>query len=131
MSFLTELHESPLPPVFFPFTMTVNNPSDTNLSWFQHKEEGKVHFQNGEYSQALASYRAALSASCPESEKQVLLSNIVACRLKIGGPAMHAAAVEEAKQVSSIHIVGERMAHGLSAGFRVFIFYVALICALI
>jgi hypothetical protein len=79
--------------------MTVAAPS--SRSWMQHKEEGKIRFQQESYQNALTSYRAALNASnCPAAEQQILLSNIVACRLKIGGPAMAAAAVEEAKQVS-------------------------------
>jgi len=41
-----------------------------------HKEEGKQHFQNEDYEQALASYRAALSPdfNCPPAERQILLS---------------------------------------------------------
>lgn len=69
-----------------------------------YKDQGKNHFERQEYAQALASYRAALSpeftTSPPRDEKQIILSNIVACRLKIGGAAMASAAIEEAKQVS-------------------------------
>lgn len=41
-----------------------------------HKEQGKIHFQNEEYEQALTSYRAALNPeyACPSVERQVLLS---------------------------------------------------------
>jgi hypothetical protein len=63
-----------------------------------HKEEGKNYFRDEHYQESLTSYRAALG-NAPQAEKQILLSNIVACRLKIGGSAMAAAAVEEAKQV--------------------------------
>lgn len=78
--------------------MTFNN-STTNMSWIQHKEAAKGHFQNERYDQALSSYQAAV-VNAPEAEKQILLSNCIACRLKIGGPAMAAAAVEESKRVS-------------------------------
>merc|ERR1719469_528073 len=37
------------------------------------------------------------SGMVPSSEREILLSNIVACRLKIGGKDMAAAAVEDAK----------------------------------
>lgn len=63
-----------------------------------HKDDGKNYFRQENFQEALTSYRAAL-LTAPETEKQILLSNIVACRLKIGGPVMAAAAVEEAKQV--------------------------------
>jgi len=76
--------------------MTVNKSS--TMSWIQHKEAGKKHFRQENYDQALSSYRSAV-LNAPEAEKQILLSNIVACRLKIGGPAMAEAAVEESKQV--------------------------------
>jgi Tfp pilus assembly protein PilF len=66
-----------------------------------HKEDGKNFFRQENFEESLTSYRAAL-LTAPETEKQILLSNIVACRLKIGGPAMAAAAVEEAKQVGEI-----------------------------
>eukprot|EP00546_Thalassionema_frauenfeldii_P009504 CAMPEP_0178907250 /NCGR_PEP_ID=MMETSP0786-20121207/7265_1 /TAXON_ID=186022 /ORGANISM="Thalassionema frauenfeldii, Strain CCMP 1798" /LENGTH=351 /DNA_ID=CAMNT_0020579025 /DNA_START=173 /DNA_END=1228 /DNA_ORIENTATION=- len=79
------------------------------MSWIQHKEQAKHHFRDNQYDQALKSYRASLNASCPESEKQVILSNIVACRLKIGGPAMAAAAVEDAKKCVALN---ERWAKG-------------------
>ena len=73
-------------------------------SWMGHKDQGKRHFQNERYEDALASYRAGISPeyNCPRDERQIMLSNIVACRLKIGGSAMAAAAVEEAKQVSVV-----------------------------
>ena len=73
-------------------------------SWMGHKDQGKRHFQNERYEDALASYRAGISPeyNCPRDERQIMLSNVVACRLKIGGSAMAAAAVEEAKQVSVV-----------------------------
>ena len=38
-----------------------------------------------------------------QHEHQILLSNVIACRLKIGGTDMAEKAVEEAKQVSATH----------------------------
>lgn len=69
--------------------------------WMGYKEQGSAYFQREEYEDALASYRAALSPEymCPSSEKQIVWSNIVACRLKIGGLAQAKAAVEDAKTV--------------------------------
>jgi hypothetical protein len=69
--------------------------------WMNHKEHGKKLFSQENYVGALTSYQAALLVA-PEPEKQILLSNIVACRLKIGGPAMAAAAVEDAKKVRQV-----------------------------
>lgn len=106
--------------------------SGTPTTWMAHKEQGKKQFQNEEYEQALASYRAALGPeyACPTAERQILLSvsvavilipcrvnsvsaylfllslllqNIVACRLKIGGTSQAAAAVEDAKQCVAIN----------------------------
>ena len=89
-------------------------------SWRTHKDRGKTHFSAGSYHEALEDYMSALNPSDdsdfddspppPSSDRQVLLSNCVACRLKIvtldGGfidaverRSMCAAALEEAKQV--------------------------------
>jgi len=78
-------------------------------SWVGHKERGKRRYEEGKYELALESFRAALSSpeynnnnggGCPPPrlERQLLLSNVVACRLKIGGPAQARAAVEDAKR---------------------------------
>jgi hypothetical protein len=75
--------------------------NNNNNKWRSHKEDGKNYFRQEKFEEALTSYRAALLTAPDATEKQILLSNIVACRLKIGGPAMAAAAVEEAKQVRS------------------------------
>eukprot|EP00977_Amphora_coffeiformis_P027063 scaffold32744_cov160-Amphora_coffeaeformis.AAC.1 len=80
-----------------------NDPDDGTLprSWLGLKEAGGRAFQQGNYEEALNLYRMALR---PEYEcaltadRQVILSNIVACRLKIGGEAQAAAAVNDAKQ---------------------------------
>jgi len=87
--------------------MTVSS-DDDRATWIRHKEEGKRQFQIEQYEDALKYY--SLSAkSCPHSERQIILSNIVACRLKIGGPAMAAAAIRDAKQCISLN---ERWAKG-------------------
>ena len=66
-----------------------------------HKDDGKNYFRQENFQESLTSYRAAL-LTAPETEKQILLSNIVACRLKIGGPAMAAAAVYYGKAVKKV-----------------------------
>jgi Tfp pilus assembly protein PilF len=70
-------------------------------SWTGYKELGKGQFERGDYETALTSYSAAINPelNCPASERQIVLSNMVACRLKIGGPAHARAAVDNAKQV--------------------------------
>ena len=77
-------------------------------NWMGHKQQGTMWYQREEYEHALASFRASLnpefSARCPSVEKQIILSNIVACRLKLGGPAQFEAAVQDAKQVSQYDI---------------------------
>ena len=91
----------------------------SNKSWKTHKEEGKVHYQNSNYEEALISFQKAIrqagnrsssgggsdggngrGGAVPQVEHEILLSNSVACRLKIGGPEMAFVAVEEAKKVS-------------------------------
>lgn len=77
-----------------------SSPSPT--SWIGFKELAKTRYDAGDYEGAIAAYCGAINPelSCPASEKQILLSNMVACRLKIGGTAQAEAAVENAKQVS-------------------------------
>lgn len=78
-------------------------------TWMESKDEGKLAFSQGDYHSALSSYLTALEQLSAEerrdssekcNDKQILLSNVVACRLKIGGEIMAAQAVEDAKQVS-------------------------------
>jgi len=69
-------------------------------TWRENKEEGRTHYSAENFELALNSYRAALTGSAPPPERQLILSNIVACRLKIGGSAQNGAALEDAKQVS-------------------------------
>jgi tetratricopeptide (TPR) repeat protein len=81
--------------------MRYPNASPTaSSSWMHHKEQGRVYYVDGQYDEALASYRAALNPvlECPATEAQILRSNVVACRLKLGGVAQAAAAVQDAKQ---------------------------------
>lgn len=80
------------------------------MVWTEFKDDGKVAFSQGNFDSALSSYLTALEELTSEerrdgsdksNDKQILLSNVVACRLKIGGEEMVTQAVEEAKQVSS------------------------------
>ena len=66
------------------------------------QEQSKAAYQRGDFEEALKLYRAALSVAGDNKERQLLLSNIVACRLNIGGKAQAEAAVENAKQVSTL-----------------------------
>ena len=70
-------------------------------SWRILKEQAKRAFENGNYNESLSLYSSALhpNLSCPGAERQIVLSNMVACRLQIGGTAQAEAAVENAKQV--------------------------------
>lgn len=74
--------------------------SDNLTSWRSLKNQGNQAFARGEYQQALDSYKTALAAEleAPRAERQILLSNLVACRLKLGGLTHATAAVEEAKE---------------------------------
>ena len=78
--------------------------SPTRLSsWTAYKNQGKQRYERGQFQGALQSYNSALhpdlASSMPAMERQIILSNMVACRLKIGGRAQAEAAVENAKQV--------------------------------
>eukprot|EP00521_Asterionellopsis_glacialis_P004455 CAMPEP_0195269620 /NCGR_PEP_ID=MMETSP0706-20130129/13875_1 /TAXON_ID=33640 /ORGANISM="Asterionellopsis glacialis, Strain CCMP134" /LENGTH=388 /DNA_ID=CAMNT_0040324759 /DNA_START=1 /DNA_END=1164 /DNA_ORIENTATION=- len=87
--------------------MVLNQHTPSMDNWMGHKQEGAMRYQRGEYDLALASFRASLnpefSVTCPSAEKQIILSNIVACRLKLGGPAQSEAAVEDAKQCIALN----------------------------
>ena len=82
-----------------------NQTASTSAStWREFKDRGRDAFNAERYHDALSAYRSALAfPSVPDAERQVCLSNLVACRLKIGGPAMASAAVEEAKQCVAIN----------------------------
>ena len=81
------------------------NASPAASSWLQHKQQGRVSYESGQYEEALASYRAALNPEyeCPAIEAQILRSNVVACRLKLGGVAQADAAVQDAKQCIALN----------------------------
>jgi hypothetical protein len=78
------------------------------------KDDGKRAFIESRFSDALGHYLTAIDqliftsssssegASASSSEHQILLSNVVACRLKIGGTDMIEKAVGEAKKVRII-----------------------------
>ena len=85
--------------------MRFSSRSDAPTSWVGFKDQGKGFFEQGHYEDALDSYESALKPEyeCPNVDRQILLSNVVACRLKIGGPAQAQAAVESAKQCVSIN----------------------------
>ena len=73
--------------------------SQSNKSWTDLKEEGKAHYQNQNYNEALESYRSALlQRGISDYDKQMILSNIVACRLKIGTKAQAEVALLDAKK---------------------------------
>ena len=76
--------------------------SSSHLSWSVWKERARGAYERGDYPLALVHYAAALQpgARCPPTERQLILSNMVATRLMIGGPGQVEAAVENAKQVS-------------------------------
>lgn len=74
------------------------------------KDDGKRAFIESRFSDALGHYLTAINqiiltsseGASASSEHQILLSNVVACRLKIGGSEMIEKAVEEAKKVRII-----------------------------
>ena len=81
--------------------------SATRLSsWTAYKNQGKQRYESGQFQEALQSYNSALhpdlASSMPDMERQIIISNMVACRLKIGGRAQAEAAVENAKQVCPV-----------------------------
>ena len=85
--------------------------NDTETRWRTLKAQGKSHYEEGNYSQALQAYQDALKSlgnqprsliSAESTERQILLSNSVACRIKLGGRDMALKAVEEAKEVRMI-----------------------------
>ena len=86
-----------------------NHPDDDNSiprSWLGLKEAGRQAYDRGSYEEALKLYQTALQ---PEyectltSDRQVLYSNIVACRLQIGGDAQASAALIDAQQCVALN----------------------------
>lgn len=83
-------------------------PSPTNdspTSWSGFKDLARRQYEQGKYEDAVTSYTAALNPElrCPASEQQILLSNLIACRLKIGGTAQARAALDHAKQCIALN----------------------------
>lgn len=99
---------------------TNNNPErPPSTSWRGWKERGKQAYLNGDYASALQNYSQALQRQnnilnnmlngdnnnfLPPSklDRQVLLSNMVACRLKLGGAPQAEAAVTNAQKCIAI-----------------------------
>ena len=79
--------------------------------WKESKDAGQRAFVNEDYPEALNQYTKAIdlltsreqagssNSNINTKEHQVLLSNVIACRLKIGGVDMVTKAVEDSKQV--------------------------------
>ena len=73
-------------------------------SWQAARDQGKAEFQQGNYDRALESFRAALAMQQSGSvDRQLLLSNMVACRLQLGGAAQARAAVADAQQCIALN----------------------------
>ena len=68
------------------------------------KHQAKRHYEDGNFQAALETFQASLAAATPASssvsatDRQILLSNIVACRLRLGGTEQAQAAVQDAQQ---------------------------------
>ena len=74
--------------------------------WRDLKDQGRESFGRADYNEALRLYLESIDQLTSQSdartndEHQVLLSNVVACRLKLGGQAQVEKAVEDAQKVS-------------------------------
>ena len=90
--------------------------------WKESKDAGQQAFIDGNYNSALLHYEKAIDelltstsssnnegnssySSSHKNEHQVLLSNVIACRLNIGGIDMATLAVEDGKKVCHVHIL--------------------------
>ena len=72
--------------------------SRTNSTWQACNERAKAAFASGDYERALSNFRSALeSPTIGTLDQQRILSNGVACRLKLGGIEHITAAVQDAK----------------------------------
>ena len=91
-----------------------NNARTTPTSWIGWKERGRQAYIRGDHDVALQAYTQALhhrhhqhhsssSLSSSNLDQQILLSNMVACRLKLGGSAQAEAAVENAKRCIALN----------------------------
>ena len=75
-------------------------------NWKENYQDGREFYNDQDYENALSCYHAALISSQPpppESEKPILLSNSVACRLQIGGNDQYEAALAEALECVSLN----------------------------
>jgi len=75
-------------------------------SWQHHQARAKSFYADENYSGALESYTEAhhlAQSHAPRKERSILLSNIVACRLHIGGSDNLAIALEEATECISLN----------------------------
>jgi|AntRauTorckE5430_2_1112549.scaffolds.fasta_scaffold19524_1 hypothetical protein len=75
-------------------------------SWQHHQERAKLFYSEKNYLEALKSYTEACNIAishAPRKERSILLSNIVACRLQIGGSDNIALALNEAKECISLN----------------------------
>ena len=79
--------------------------NDSGMGWRGWKERGAQAYSRGEYAVALQAYSQALHQgdAVPIRDRQLLLSNMVACRLQLGGPAQGEAAVANAKQCIALN----------------------------
>lgn len=79
--------------------------------WSNDSDLGATSYASADYTNALTHYSNALdklksdvlsevTADEKKKQHQILLSNVIACRLKIGGEDMVDLALEEAKEVS-------------------------------
>jgi len=77
--------------------------------WRDIKDEGREAFGRADYNEALRCYLASIDQLTSQSdernidEHQVLLSNVVACRLKLGGKVQVEKAVEDAEKCISLN----------------------------
>lgn len=87
-----------------------NNSSNTTSStdWIGWKERGTQAFNRADYDVALQAYAQATHQGSNNTgpstlDRQILLSNMVACRLKLGGKAQAEAAVVTAKKCIALN----------------------------
>ena len=87
-----------------------NNSSNTTSStdWIGWKERGTQAFNRADYDIALHAYAQATHQGSNNTgpstlDRQILLSNMVACRLKLGGKAQAEAAVVTAKKCIALN----------------------------
>ena len=78
--------------------------SSPTHSWQHWKRVGDEHYQRGHFDDALQAYRRSLLDTTISSiDKSIVLSNMVACRLSLGGPAHARAAVQDAQQCVALN----------------------------